>query len=63
MYLARTLLYLGLALLVNALCVLALLVPLMLVMHQGVIKREERYLEAKFGDAYRQYKAGVRRWI
>ena len=24
-------------------------------MHFGVVKREERYLAAKFGDAYRQY--------
>ena len=27
------------------------------VIHFGVVKREERYLEAKFGDAYRAYKA------
>jgi protein-S-isoprenylcysteine O-methyltransferase Ste14 len=24
---------------------------------------EERHLEAKFGDAYRAYKASTRRWI
>jgi len=39
------------------------LVPLLFVMHHGVIKPEERYLEAKFGDAYRQYRARVRRWL
>lgn len=63
MYVARTLLYSGLALLANALCVFAALLPLLVVMHHGVIKREERYLEAKFGDAYRHYRAGVRRWV
>lgn len=63
MYLARTLLYVGLALLANALWVLAALVPLLIVMHYGVIKREERYLERQFGDAYLQYRAAVRRWL
>lgn len=63
MYVARTFLYLGLGLLVNALSVVAVAVPLMLVMHYGVIKPEERYLEAKFGDTYRQYRSRVRRWL
>jgi protein-S-isoprenylcysteine O-methyltransferase Ste14 len=32
-------------------------------MHYGVITREERYLDGKFGDAYRTYRAKVRRWL
>jgi protein-S-isoprenylcysteine O-methyltransferase Ste14 len=40
-----------------------LLLPLaMLVMHVAVVRREERYLAAKFGDAYRDYCARVPRY-
>lgn len=63
MYVARTFLYLGLRLMVNALGILVAMVPLLLVMHYGVIKPEERYLEAKFGEAYQRYRARVRRWL
>jgi protein-S-isoprenylcysteine O-methyltransferase Ste14 len=63
MYLARTVLYVGLGFLTNAFCVIALLCPLLIVMQVGVILPEERYMEAKFGDAYRQYRATARRWI
>ena len=38
--------------------------PLIWVMLRfGVIRHEEAHLEAKFGDAYRAYRARVRRWI
>jgi len=63
LYIALNLMYVGLALLTNAGWVLALIVPVLLVMHYGVIRREERYLDAKFGDAYRAYRARVRRYI
>jgi len=63
LYLAMVLLYLGLALAVNSLWPLVLLIPLLVVLHYGVILREERYLESKFGDAYRDYRAAVRRWL
>ena len=33
-----------------------------LVMYFGVVRREERYLEAKFGDDYRRYKDTVPRY-
>jgi protein-S-isoprenylcysteine O-methyltransferase Ste14 len=31
----------------------------LLVIQRGVIEREERYLERKFGEEYLSYKAGV----
>jgi protein-S-isoprenylcysteine O-methyltransferase Ste14 len=34
-----------------------------LVLRYGVIRHEEAHLEAKFGDAYRGYRARVRRWL
>ncbi|MCH8138750.1 MAG: hypothetical protein IH926_07335 [Proteobacteria bacterium] len=40
-----------------------ILVPLLVVLHYGVIAREERYLERKFADAYRRYKSTTRRWL
>ena len=63
MYLGLLCLYLAAAFWMN--CVWALvLVPLVIVIVQRmVIEKEERYLEQQFGEAYRQYKAQVRRWV
>ncbi len=43
--------------------VLARLPAAVLVMQRGVIEREERYLERRFGAEYNPYKARVRRWL
>jgi protein-S-isoprenylcysteine O-methyltransferase Ste14 len=62
-YLSMTLIYSGLAMLTNALWPLLLLpLPLQL-LKRGVIEREERYLEHKFGERYQRYKESVPRWI
>ena len=63
LYLGTTLIYLGLSVAAGSLWAIGLVVPLLWVINVGVVKREERYLERKFGDAYRAYKARVRRWI
>ena len=42
---------------------LATLAVFAVVIRYGVIAREEAYLERKFGDVYRSYRARVRRWV
>ena len=63
LYLSLTLLYLGLTLVANTWWGVILLAPLAAVIHQGVVLREERYLERKFGDGYRRYRTSVRRYL
>lgn len=63
MYLGMTLAYAGLALLFDSLIVLLLLIPLIAVIQNKVIAPEEAYLEGKFGEPYRAYKARVGRWF
>jgi protein-S-isoprenylcysteine O-methyltransferase Ste14 len=63
LYVAMTLLYIGVALIMNTAWPLLLLPLVLVIVHRGVIQREERYLEQKFGDEYISYKERVRRWI
>jgi protein-S-isoprenylcysteine O-methyltransferase Ste14 len=59
MYTAIIIFIAGLAIALGSDWMLVLLVPAALILHFGVVKREERYLEAKFGDSYRSYKQAV----
>ena len=63
LYISLMLLYLGIASLINSVWLLILVFPLIAVIQIGVIEREERYLERKFGEDYLSYKRKVRRWI
>ena len=62
-YLAMTLVYLAVALAADSLVAFLLLAPLLLAVRHGVIAREERYLDAKFGEEYRRYKGSAGRWF
>jgi protein-S-isoprenylcysteine O-methyltransferase Ste14 len=55
--------YAGISSLANALWAILLLPAALVVVQRGVIEREERYLERKFGEEYLRYKERVRRWI
>jgi protein-S-isoprenylcysteine O-methyltransferase Ste14 len=63
MSVSLVILFVGLALRLDTLWPLLLLLPLLIVYHYGVVQREEKYLERKFGDTYRNYRSAVRRWI
>lgn len=63
LYVGLTCAFVGLALAFDTGWGFVVLVPLVATMHYGVVLREERYLERKFGDEYRQYRARVRRYL
>ena len=66
----RNPLYLGFLLVAIAIAVAAddawlllSVVVLFLLLHFGAVKPEERYLSAKFGETYEEYRRTVRRWV
>ena len=63
LYVALALFHGAVAIAAGNVWALLLLAPALLVVRYFVIAREERYLEAKFGEEYLRYKARVRRWL
>ncbi|MDI1319088.1 MAG: isoprenylcysteine carboxylmethyltransferase family protein [bacterium] len=63
MYFSLCLLLLAIGLLLDGVLPVLFVVPLALTLHFGVVRREERYLAAKFGETYLAYQRRVRRWI
>lgn len=62
-YIGFVLAYFGFAIMLTSMWVLLLLIPVLAILQRGVVLREEAYLERQFGDAYRNYRARVPRWL
>ena len=62
LYTGGTLIMLAIAFVFALDWLLLLILPSVLVLHFGVVRREEVYLERKFGEAYRQYRSSVARY-
>src|SRR5215207_4960498 len=62
-HLGMFLVYGGIGIAARSPWTLILTLPLAITIRYGVVAREEAYLERRFGDTYRAYKARVRRWL
>jgi protein-S-isoprenylcysteine O-methyltransferase Ste14 len=63
MYVGMAFLYVAFACLFGVIWALVFLPAVIAIIDRFVIAREEPYLERIFGQAYRDYKARVRRWL
>lgn len=63
MYLGMALVMVGLALILQSPMSLVMVALAVLIVDRFVIRREEAYLEAKFGAPYSDYRRRVRRWL
>jgi protein-S-isoprenylcysteine O-methyltransferase Ste14 len=62
-HLGMLLIYGGIGIAAPSPWTLILMLPLAVTIRYGVVGREEAYLERRFGHAYRDYRARVRRWL
>lgn len=63
MYTGMTIAYVGVAVHLNSGWTVLLLPLVLFLLHRFVIRREEKYLSAAFGDTYDAYRARVKRWV
>jgi protein-S-isoprenylcysteine O-methyltransferase Ste14 len=62
-YFGATSIYMGVAIYARSLPAFVLLPIVLALLDRLVVAREEAYLERRFGDAYRSYRAAVPRWF
>ena len=62
-YVGIACLYVAVAFAAGVMWALPVLVAVLLVVDRRIVAREEPYLEGRFGQEYRDYRARVRRWL
>ena len=62
-YLAACSLPIGLGLFFNTIWAFFAFIPCLFIVYFTAIKKEEKYLQEKFGQEYLDYKSKVRRWL
>src|SRR5262245_20152319 len=62
-YLSFFFVQLGIALWISRIWMVATLIPAAAVVSRVVVRREERYLESRFGQQYSSYRDSARRWL
>jgi protein-S-isoprenylcysteine O-methyltransferase Ste14 len=62
-YVGQLMIYLGVTVAAGSWWPVLLLPAVCFAIQYGVVRREERYLEAKFGQEYRAYRARTPRWL
>ncbi len=62
-YFGATSIYIGVALLARSIPAFVMLPVALALLDRFVVDKEERYLDARFGDVYRRYRDGVPRWF
>jgi protein-S-isoprenylcysteine O-methyltransferase Ste14 len=63
LYLAGSMLVLGIGLVSGIVCFLLLAILAAFTVQKVTIEREERHLQARFGETYLDYSRRVRRWL
>ena len=63
MYIGLAIVYLGISCLIGNWWNFIFFPLLIIIIQEYMIKREEKYLERRFGAAYNDYKTNVRRWL
>lgn len=63
MYVGMALVMLGLAVILESWAALAMVAVAVIAVDRFVVRREEAYLQGKFGGAYLAYRNRVRRWL
>ncbi|MFI5153114.1 MAG: methyltransferase family protein [Chitinophagales bacterium] len=63
MYIGLAVLYLGLSCFLGNWWNIILFPSLLLIVQEYIIKREEKYLQRRFGQEFQDYKNKVRRWL